>query len=200
MPALPNAGVREQWDLAPWGRKCPVVFSVPFDGNLSQDFVKGNKVDGDWTSADDPTHIHRLLGGLKNDRTQDNPRGLLWYPNRRAKRWHPDEQQAKKTGDTRFAKNSCDGEAARCPWDNKREDTNMCWRVSYKNQMRAFNAEKGIFLQCVQEGKLGGGQKEEARWAEEIGMECWNISCTSSTLKSAKPGLYSEPDGPCCVM
>mmetsp|Transcript_94387 Transcript_94387/g.236939 ORF Transcript_94387/g.236939 Transcript_94387/m.236939 type:complete len:234 (+) Transcript_94387:56-757(+) len=113
-----------------------------------------------WDIAPNATKAYMILGGKVAEE-----HGHLWYPSNREKFWHPGNEDV-PGGDWP----SCDGIASSCPFGHH-TGINMCWRVSYRQKLRQFKEQGGFFVQVLDGGALGDGQIEEAKWAEEDGIQ-----------------------------
>ncbi|CAE7035299.1 unnamed protein product [Symbiodinium sp. CCMP2592] len=125
-----------------------------------------------------------------------------FIPNASAKQWHPREPKdgcpwhgksyhpcdscGGRGGDLckYCVAPSCDGQESKCPYAQRRKEQEkkglkpldpQCWRVRYFQKLQECKNTGGIFLQILEKGtELGPGQKEEVKWATNLGLECWH--------------------------
>jgi len=93
---------------------------------------------------------------------------------------------------------SCDGVRSKCrhPDPSPNDATDMCWRPAFRYHLRETQYFNGFFLQVVDDHCLGEGQREEMKWAQEIGIECFHVYRNHQGGLQFREGFYQEAQTP----
>lgn len=174
-----------------------------------------------WKKLVFRSNAHRVFDEIRRARGDDaidRARGLevgVYYPNLYDKAHSCQSQRPTRldgqphkcynrlcTKCTNERIDSCDGDGNICMFTEAKgyHGREQCWRTSFRKHLNVVNDHNGIFLQVVDEDELGQGQKEEIRWATDLGMEVWHTTNGKDFVKGAWPGwALVGPNWPPCL-